>query len=71
MPDLLLLPVLALQVNVTWHLIPMALVISLVYRASRYENPERILRSAARLFVTILLVMGAIFSLLLVLSFGL
>lgn len=64
-------PTLALQVNVTWHLIPLALVISLVYRASRYEDSERILRSSARLFVTILLAMGAIFSLLLVLSIGL
>jgi hypothetical protein len=57
--------------NVTWHLIPMAFVISLVYNASRYELPEKILRRAARWFVTILLFMGAIFSLLLVLSFGL
>ena len=64
-------PLLAVQVNVTWHLIPLALVISLVYRASRYEDPERVLRSAARLFVTILLGMGAAFSLLFVLSFGL
>lgn len=57
--------------NVTWHLIPMAFVISLVYNASRYELPEKILRRSARWFVTILLFMGAIFSLLLVLSFGL
>jgi hypothetical protein len=57
--------------NVTWHLIPMAFVISLVYNASRYELPEKILRRSARWFVTILLFMGAIFCLLLVLSFGL
>ena len=62
---------LAVVMNVTWHLVPMSLIISLVYRASRYEDPERILRSSARLFITILLAMGAIFSLLFVLSFGL
>lgn len=57
--------------NVTWHLVPMALVISLVYNASRYELPERIIRRSARWFVTILLFMCAIFSLLYVLSMGL
>lgn len=57
--------------NHTWHLIPMALVISLAYNASRYELPEKILQRAARWFVTILLFMAAIFSLLYVLSLGL
>lgn len=57
--------------NVTWQLIPLAAVISLVYSASRYELPERILRRAARLFLTILGFMAAVFVLLLFLSFGL
>ncbi|MEX0716880.1 MAG: hypothetical protein WD066_09845 [Planctomycetaceae bacterium] len=57
--------------NVTWQLIPLAAVISLVYSASRYELPERILRRAARLFLTILAFMAAVFVLLLFLSFGL
>lgn len=64
-------PILAAQVNVTWFLLPLAAVISLVYSASRYELPERILRRAARLFVTILLFMGAVFIVLLLLSFHL
>lgn len=59
------------QVNVTWYVLPMALVISLVYSASRYEHPERILRRAARLFLSILFVMAIILLILYVLSFGL
>lgn len=57
--------------NITWQLIPLSAVISLVYSASRYELPERILRRAARLFLTILGFMAAVFVLLLFLSFGL
>ena len=57
--------------NVLWYMLPLALVISLVYSASRYELPERILRRAVRLFVQIMLFMGAVFAILFVLSDGL
>jgi hypothetical protein len=62
---------LAAQVNVAWFLPPLAAVVSLVYSASRYELPERILNRAARLFCTILLFMGVVFGVLLLLSFKL
>ncbi len=66
-----LVPLLAAQINVTWFLLPLAAVISLVYSASRYELPERILNRAGRLFLHILLFMFAVFVLLYVLSIGL
>ncbi len=56
------------KISVTWYLLPLALVISLVYSASRYELPERILRKAGRLFVTIMVFMSVVFAILLVLS---
>ncbi len=55
---------LAAAIKVTWFLLPLAAVISLVYSASRYELPERILRRAGRLFVTILFFMGIVFGVL-------
>ena len=39
--------------NVLWYLLPLAVMISLVYSASRFELPERILHRAARLFFQI------------------
>lgn len=63
--------VLAAQTNATWFLFPLAAVVSLVYNASRYEEPETILRRAARLFITIILFLGAVFILLYLLSFRL
>jgi hypothetical protein len=62
---------LAADVNKIWFLIPLAVVISLVYSASRYEMPERILKRAARLCATILGFMAFVFLLLIVLSVGL
>lgn len=61
----------AAEINVTWYLLPLAAVVSLVYSASRYELPERILQRATRLFFTILLFMGIVFAVLLALSFKL
>ncbi len=57
--------------NVLWYMLPLALVISLVYSASRYELPERILHRAVRLFLQIMLFMAAVFAILFVLSDGL
>lgn len=57
--------------NVLWYLLPLAIAISLVYSASRFELPERIVHRTARLFLQIVLFMGAIFAILFVLSDGL
>ena len=58
------------QITVTWYLLPLALAISLVYSASRYELPERILGRATRLFLQIVGFMGAAFLILWVLTYG-
>lgn len=57
--------------NTMWYMLPLAAVISLVYSASRYEVPERILRRAGRLFVQIIVFMGIVLGLLMALSIGL
>ena len=57
--------------NVLWYLLPLAIAISLVYSASRFELPERIMKRAVRLFFQIVLFMGAVFAVLFVLSDGL
>lgn len=54
--------------SMSWHLLPMALAISLVYSASRFEMPEVILRRSLRLFTTIMIFMGGVFLLLWALS---
>ncbi|MEW4527330.1 hypothetical protein [Maioricimonas sp. JC845] len=65
------LPTLLAHTNMTWYLLPLAAVISLVYSASRYEQTERILRRAGKLFAQIILFMGAILALLAMLSYRL
>ena len=59
------------QTNVTWHMLPLALAISLVYSASRYELPEYILVRALRLFLQIVGFMGGAFLVLWFLTYGL
>ena len=59
------------DLTVTWYLMPLAAIISLVYSASRYELPERILKRAARLFATIIGAMAAVFAVLWFFSVGL
>lgn len=66
--DLLLL---AVAGNITWYLLPLAIAVSLVYSASRFELPEAILRRAARLFIIIMVSMGIIFAVLQALSWNL
>ena len=56
------------QISVTWYLFPLALVISLVYSASRYELPDRVLRRAGRLFINIMIFMTVVFVILFALS---
>ena len=55
--------------NVTWYLLPLAMVVSLVYSASRFELPDRILRRAIWLFLQIVGFMAAVFVVLWVLSY--
>jgi hypothetical protein len=59
------------QMNVTWYMLPLAMAISLVYSASRYELPEYILGRALRLFLQIVGFMGAAFVILWLLTYGL
>ena len=59
------------QINVTWYLLPLAAAISLVYKATRYEDPQRILRGAGRLFIQIIVFMAIILGVLVALSYRL
>ena len=59
------------DVNKTWFLIPLAISISLVYNASRYELPSKILRRAAKLFAMIMGSMAVVLGVLLILSMSL
>ena len=56
--------------NVTWYLLPLAMIVSLVYSASRFELPSRILRRAVWLFIQIVGFMSIVFGVLWFLSFG-
>jgi hypothetical protein len=67
MTDLLLLA----QTNVTWHMLTLAMAISLVYSASRYELPEYILQRALRLFLQIVGFMFVAFAIIWFLTYGL
>lgn len=62
------IPLLANGLNVSWYLFPLAVVISLVYSASRYELPEAILKRSGRLFLTIIAFMAVVLGALVLLS---
>jgi uncharacterized membrane protein YidH (DUF202 family) len=55
----------------SWFLLPLVVIISLVYSASRYESPERIVRRAAKVAVQILGFMAVVLVVLVVLSWNL
>ena len=59
---------LAVAQNTMWYVLPLAGAISLVYSASRYELTERIIKRAARLFLTITGFMAGVFVILWLLS---
>jgi hypothetical protein len=59
------------QIGLTWYLLPLAAVISLVYSATRYESPARILNRGGRLFLQVLFFMAIILGVLMALSFNL
>lgn len=56
--------------QVSLYLFPLAAVISLVYSASRFELPEKILSRAARLFGQIIGFMAVVFAALWFFSLG-
>jgi hypothetical protein len=57
--------------HASWYLLPLALTVSLVYSATRFEHRPQILRRAVRLFCTILISMAALFAVLFLLSWNL
>lgn len=57
--------------SVTWYLLPLSAIVSLVYSASRYELPERILSRALSLFLQIVLFMALVLAVLYLLTFKL
>ncbi len=61
----------ASQVNAVVYLIPLLAVISLVYNATRYEIPQIIIQRAIRFFFTSVIIMGALMTLLALLSWNL
>ncbi len=61
-------PLLANGMNVTWWLLPLVVTVSLVYNASRYELPERILQRSLKMGVAIMVFMVGSLSFLYVLS---
>lgn len=61
-------PVLAANMNATWWLLPLIVTVSLVYNASRYELPERILQRSLRMGLAITAFMGGALMLLFLLS---
>ena len=66
-----LVPMLAVAGGMIWYVIPLAAAISLVYSASRYELPERIVRRSVRLFGTITGFMACVLVALWLLSYNL
>jgi len=60
---------LAQTANVSWYLLPLAMVVSLVYSASRFELPDRILQRAIWLFLQIIGFMAMVFAVLWFLSY--
>ena len=61
----------ALPLNRFWFLVPLILIISLVYSASRYETPFRIVRRAGKLCLQIAGFMAVVLAVLTWLSAGL
>lgn len=66
-----LLSLFAIGMHAAWYLLPLAAAVSLVYSATRFEYPPQILRRSARLFLTILVSMAAVFLVLYLLSWNL
>jgi hypothetical protein len=63
----MLVPVFA-NMNATWWLLPLVVTVSLVYNASRYELPERILQRSLKMGLAITAFMGGALVLLFLMS---
>jgi len=63
-----LLPLLAAQINELWYSLPLIVVVSVVYAATRYERPDDILVGTVRSIVWVCGFMGIIFAVLWVVS---
>ena len=59
------------SISRTWYLLPLIVIVSLVYSASRYEGPGKVIRRAGRLFAQIAGFMAVVLALLAFLSMGL
>ena len=64
----LLIPLAAIWFNRLWYSLPLVIVISLVYAATRHESMRPILEHAIRFGLWIIGFMGAVFLILVVLS---
>ncbi len=62
---------LAAGIHASWYILPLALTVSLVYSATRFEYRPQILRRSVRLFCTIIVSMAALFAVLFLLSWNL
>lgn len=58
------------ELQASFYILPLAAVISLVYSASRYELPDKILRRAGKLFAQIVGFMAVVFAVLWFFSLG-
>lgn len=62
--SLLLVPLFAARIHELWYALPLVVVVSLVYSATRYERPDDILIGSVRAGVWVCGFMGVIFALL-------
>ena len=65
---LMLLPVLAVHSPVLYFMFPITAAVAVVYSASRYEDPQAIIRKSIRLFLQITIFLVGILLLLYVLT---
>lgn len=56
------------MIEPTWYVLPLTACVSVVYNASRYEMPDRILKRSLRMFCVILVAMTVLYLLLYLLS---
>lgn len=60
----MLAPLFADRINELWYALPLVVVVSLVYSATRYERPDDILIGSVRAGVWVCGFMGVIFAIL-------
>lgn len=64
----MLAPLFAANMNATWWLFPLVVTVSLVYNATRFELPEKILQRSLKMGLAIIAFMGGALVLLYLLS---